>query len=277
MSDLFDYTPPAPKLGMGGHQSAAAMSTTWLTPPHVIDGLGGADSFDLDPCGFPGWRTAKHAICLPDDGLAADWGDDNVWMNSPYGAEGETWLQRLADHGRGVALIFARTETASFHRDVWGRAAGLLFLAGRLHFHYPDGENVAACDGHHVWKERAPKVFSCRLCGVSKTNAGAPSVLCAYGQDDLDRLAACVLPGALTPLRFPRGVMGVALDLTWTEAVAAWIRRQDGPVALADLYRAFRRHPKAKANPNYRAKIRQTLKRGGFARVGPGVYAGALA
>lgn len=102
--------------------------------------------------------------------VAHDWAG-RVWCNPPYGLQAWTWLERLADHGQGTALVFARTETAGFFRTVWRRASALLFLEGRLHFHHPDGT-------------RAP------------ANAGAPSVLVAYGDYDAHRLATCGLPGA---------------------------------------------------------------------------------
>ena len=35
----------------------------------------------------------------------------------------------------GIALIFARTETEGFVREVWGKADAVLFLHGRLNFH----------------------------------------------------------------------------------------------------------------------------------------------
>lgn len=141
--------------GMGGHHSARSKTDTWLTPPHIIEALG---RFDLDPCGFPGWPTADKAICLPDDGLAADW-HGRVWLNPPYGTETWDWLARLAEHGQGTALIFARTETEGFVREVWGKAWAVLFLSGRLYFHKPDGSRASA-------------------------NAGAPSALVAYGDED---------------------------------------------------------------------------------------------
>lgn len=68
---------------MGSHQSHRAQTTTWLTPLNITDALG---EFDLDPCGYPGWPTANDLICLPDDGLAADW-YGRVWLNPPYGRE----------------------------------------------------------------------------------------------------------------------------------------------------------------------------------------------
>jgi hypothetical protein len=240
MNGLFDLPPlPAPvdstRKGIGGHQSAAAATTTWLTPPAILEALG---EFDLDPCAAPAprpWSTARMMNSLADgDGLAMEW-DGRVFLNPPYtAAEIEAWLRKLGDHNRGTALIFARTETGAFTRQVWHRAAGLLFLTGRLHFHHADGTRAAA-------------------------NAGAPSVLCAYGADDMDRLAACDIEGAFVPLRFARFAMVAGLDLSWAQVMREWINRQPGPVSVSDAYRFFARHPKAKRNPNWRAKVRQKL------------------
>ena len=162
---------------MGSHQSARAETTTWLTPPEIIAEFG---PFDLDPCAAPSprpWPTAKRHIELPEDGLAADWGNSFVWLNPPYSFAAWDWLEKLADQGNGMALIFARTETAGFVRTVWQRAHGLLFLHGRLHFHYPDGT-------------RAP------------ANSGAPSVLVAYGTEAMSRLEVSELGTFLPNLRF---------------------------------------------------------------------------
>lgn len=252
--------------GIGGHQSAAAKTTTWLTPPPIIAALGGAESFDLDPCAFPGWATARAGYVLGADdlrasaggprleiadGLGADW-FGRVWLNPPY-TSGEIgdWLAKLAEHGSGAALIFARTETEAFQSQVFERASGLLWLAGRLHFHHPDGTRA-------------------------KANAGAPSVLVAYGQEDLDRLAASDLPGNLAPLRFPRFVVVHALDdapTSWRDVVMAELAKAGGAVSLSDLYRAIARHPKAKEAKHWRPKVRQTLQRAGARRLGPGQWA----
>lgn len=149
--------------------SLPARSETWLTPPEILAALG---TFDLDPCGFPGWQTAQRLVCLPEDGLQAEW-EGRVWLNPPYGREKVwRWLERLADHGHGTALIFARTDTAGFARAVWARADALLFLAGRLNF--------------------------CNTAGVrSRKNPGAPSVLVAYGDRDARTLAGSGLAGTL--------------------------------------------------------------------------------
>lgn len=244
---------PAPRQGIGGHQSAAAATTTWLTPPPILDALG---PFDLDPCAAPAprpWRTAAVMNSeLDGDGLAMEW-DGRVWLNPPYtSADIEAWLQRLGDHNRGTALIFARTETAAFQRQVWGRASGLLFLAGRLHFHHADGMRA-------------------------KANAGAPSVLCAYGQDDMDRLAASSIDGAFVPLRFARfaiigGIAGI--DDSWAEVMAEWLSSRRGTVSVSDAYRHFAQHPKARGRRHWRPQVRKVLARVGQ-RVGRDSYAAA--
>lgn len=165
---------PTAKRAMGSHQSHRMGTDVWLTPPHIIDALG---PFDLDPCAATDrpWDTATHHYTKEDDGLAQQW-EGRVWCNPPYGQQAWTWLERLADHGHGTALVFARTETAGFFRTVWRRASACLFIEGRLHFHHPDGT-------------RAP------------ANAGAPSVLVAYGDHDAHRLAVCGIPGAYVDLR----------------------------------------------------------------------------
>lgn len=250
---------------LGSHHSARAITTTWLTPLPIIDALGGAESFDLDPCAAPlprPWATARRMNAAADaDGLAIDW-EGRIWLNPPYSsAEISRWLRRLADHNRGTALIFARTETQTFVEQVWERATGLLFLHGRLHFHRPIAPAPWVCDVEpHDWEEYAPNAFACRNCGAAKANSGAPSVLCAYGNDDLDRLAASALAGTLVPLRFPRGILVAGLpDVSWAQAMRDWLARQTGPVSVSDAYRYFSGHPKAAGNDNWRAKVRQKI------------------
>lgn len=164
---------------MGGHQSARMGTDIWLTPRHILDALG---PFDLDPCSAPNpslWPTAAEHYTLPTDGLAEPW-HGRVWLNPPYGMRAWRWLGRLAEHGQGTALIFARTETAGFVEQVWGKASGILFLHGRLHFHYPTGERA-------------------------KANSGAPSCLVAYGAHEVDQLTKCGLAGTVVRLKPQEG------------------------------------------------------------------------
>lgn len=147
---------------MGSHQSARMLKDEWLTPPDIIKGLG---SFDLDPCSPVNrpWDTADRHYTIEDDGLMQPW-SGRVWLNPPYGREATAWLDKLGGHGNGIALIFARTETEMFFSQVWDKADALLFLRGRLYFHHVSGEKAAA-------------------------NAGAPSVLIAYGAENVKALA----------------------------------------------------------------------------------------
>ncbi len=240
-------------MSIGKHHSAASQTNCWLTPPFIIEALGGADSFDLDPCSIFNSKipTARAGFSnVFQDGLARPW-FGRVWLNPPYSnPEVGQFMERMADHNHGTALLFARTETQMFFDTIWRRASGLLFLEGRLHFHYPDGRRA-------------------------KANAGAPSVLCAYGADDCDILAAAKLDGQFVPLRLPRSVVMAGLESSWREAVGGWLRKQRGPVKLDDLYRAMADHPKAAKNPNWRAKVRQTLARGAGVRVGEAQWAAA--
>lgn len=167
--------------GMGGHQSASALSSEWATPPHVLTALGGAQSFYLDPCAMVNapWNCAQYAYTIKDNGLSKQW-QGLVYCNPPYGAATGEWLARCADHGNAVALVFARTETEAF-QHVWQGATAILFLQGRLFFHRPDGRRA-------------------------DHNSGAPSVLVAYGVDGAKRLALCGLPGFYFELKHGRAV-----------------------------------------------------------------------
>lgn len=242
----------AGRKGIGGHQSQAAITETWLTPPEVLDALG---PFDLDPCAAPEprpWGTALHHYTFPhQDGLLLPW-HGRVWMNPPYGKAMGTWMSRLAGHGRGTALIFARTETEAFFRWVWEEADAVMFLRGRLHFHRPDGTRA-------------------------KLNGGAPSVLVAYGKDDAERLFDSGLDGAFVGLKRPV-LLHLALQVdppmpSWREAVTEAMRQLGGDATLGQLYDALEGHPRVRANPHWRHKVRQTVARAGMRRVEPGRYA----
>jgi hypothetical protein len=172
---LFQIEKPKPKRrAMGSHQRGSMLSDTWLTPPNLIEALG---PFDLDPCAAPAprpWATAERHIALPDDGLTSEW-SGRVWLNPPYSSEAVKWLRKMVAHGRGTALVFARTETAWFFEAIWREAAAVLFIEGRLYFHRADGIRAHA-------------------------NAGAPSCLVAYGQRDARILSMAGIKGALVKL-----------------------------------------------------------------------------
>lgn len=159
--------------GIGSHQSAKMLKDEWLTPPEIINALG---DFDLDPCSPINrpWNTAKKHFNINDDGLNQNW-EGRVWCNPPYGLEASKWLSKLAEHNNGIALIFARTETKMFFDYVWSNADALLFIEGRLYFHHVDGSKA-------------------------KANAGAPSVLIAYGIENAKTLKNCNIKGKFIQL-----------------------------------------------------------------------------
>ena len=161
------------KNGIGSHQSASMMNDEWLTPPHIIQALG---SFDLDPCApvTRPWDMATNHFTKEDDGLYQEW-SGRVWLNPPYGLEATKWLKKLSEHKNGVALIFARTETKMFFDHVWSKASAILFIEGRLYFHYVDGTRANA-------------------------NSGAPSCLVAYDSSNAEALKNSSIKGQFIQL-----------------------------------------------------------------------------
>jgi hypothetical protein len=137
----------------------------WLTPPNIIKALG---EFDLDPCSpiKRPWSTAKHHYTIEDNGLTKEW-FGRVWLNPPYGNTMNLWLNKMANHGNGIALTFNRSETDQFFRYVWNKADAILFIKGRLRFYHVSGEKGG--------------------------NAGCGSVLIAYGSNNVEALKKCGL------------------------------------------------------------------------------------
>lgn len=144
----------------------------WLTPPELIKSLGG---FDLDPCSPINrpWDTANHHYNELDNGLMQNW-EGRVWCNPPYGNQAALWLEKCALHGNAIALTFARTETNMFFRCVWNKADAVLFIKGRLKFYHVTGEQGGT--------------------------AGSPSVLIAYGKENVKALELSGIKGKLITL-----------------------------------------------------------------------------
>jgi hypothetical protein len=134
------------------------ITNDWWTPPELVQALG---EFDLDPCAGVGQiPLAKRVYTLPQDGLIEPW-KGRVWCNPPYGPNVGQWAERMAQHGNGIMLIFARTETRAW-RGIWEKAHGILLPARRITFLRPDG---------------------------TKAKSGtAPSAFIAYGENNLDAL-----------------------------------------------------------------------------------------
>jgi hypothetical protein len=155
-----------------GNEATVAKTEVWLTPPSIIHALG---EFDLDPCSeeeMP-WQVAKNKYTEKDDGLVQQW-EGRVFMNPPYGPKLNPFLSKLADHGNGIALVFARTETRAFFDSVWPRANAIMFLRRRVKFYRPDG--------------------------TQGKSSGSPSCLIAYGRSNVQALYDSGLDGVIITL-----------------------------------------------------------------------------
>ena len=148
----------------------------WLTPPSIIHALG---QFDLDPCAPVNrhWDTALKHFTEKDDGLTAKW-HGRVWLNPPYGSMTGKFLKRLSDHGNGIALIFARTDTRYFQEYVFGCADAVFFFRGRIRFFRQDG--------------------------IEGGSSAAPSCLIAYGRNNIASIQNSGLRGHLIDIRATR-------------------------------------------------------------------------
>lgn len=144
----------------------------WLTPPEIVRALG---PFDLDPSSPVDrpWDTAARHYTRIDDGLSLPW-SGRVWLNPPYGPQASRWVRRLAEHGNGIALLFARTDTRMYAESIWDHATGILFVRGRINFR--------------------------RIDGSKSHGSGAPSALIAYGLNNYIALEASGIAGKLIQL-----------------------------------------------------------------------------
>lgn len=148
----------------------------WYTPSWVFRALGTV--FDLDPCSPgapPSSVTAKRHLTKADNGLTAEWAG-SVWLNPPFSSK-RPWYERLVEHGNGIALMPARTETHDL-QTYMGAADALLFLRGRIYFER--GHRPGANTG-----------------GVTTTPPFG-IVLCAYGEVMADVLLNSELLGIRT-------------------------------------------------------------------------------
>lgn len=231
--------------GIGGHQLAVMKSDEWLTPPEIIQALG---SFDLDPCApvFRPWPTADHHFTIEDNGLIQQW-YGRVWLNPPYGRYIQKWMQLMATHNNGIALTFARTETQFFHQHVFSVADSIFFFEGRINFYTVAGTRSAQ-------------------------NAGAPSVLIAYGGQNSERISEARLKGRHLPINIIP-VIVVGISPTWKAVVKIAVSRLKGEAHLQEIYDLVERIAPDKVNNNrhFKEKVRQTLQTH-FNRIKKGYY-----
>lgn len=153
---------------LGSHQTTVGKTQSWITPKWIIDKLG---PFDLDPCASlpQPWPCARDSFYT--NGLLNQW-FGRVWLNPPFDRyEVDLWVDKMAKHQSGIALLHVRTE-AEWFEPVWRNAHAILFLADRLYFHHPDGTRA-------------------------KANSGAPACLIAFSEYDRQRLQQSGIQGYL--------------------------------------------------------------------------------
>lgn len=146
-------------------------SDEWYTPKWIIDELG---PFDLDPC-FPKVRpydTAKIHWTKEQDGLLMPWGkteDVRVWLNPPYSRSLlRQFVERLAQHGNGIALLVNRTDNLLFQEVIFPTADSMLFMRHRVRFLRPDGSKGSPFFGSCLiaWGKRNDEVLrNCEIEG----------------------------------------------------------------------------------------------------------------
>ena len=140
----------------------------WYTPKELIDSLG---KFDLDPCApvNPLWRTADIMYNKNDDGLSKEW-VGRVWLNPPYSRPLiEQFINRMAEHGNGIALLYNRCDSKMFQEVIFKKATGMIFMRNRIKFYHPDG--------------------------TRGNSPGCGSVLISFGEGNAEILNSCDIKG----------------------------------------------------------------------------------
>lgn len=150
-------------------QSHEGATNVWLTPGWVIDLI---RPFELDPCAADPrpFDIAPFNFTEAEDGLTRSWDDETghrpfVFCNPPYGPHTGKWLDRMADHDHGIALVFARTETRAMQAAL--RAAKAVFFFSK---------RITFLQGTPPFDP-------------GPTSGGAPSCLLAYGPEAFSRIS----------------------------------------------------------------------------------------
>lgn len=150
-------------------------SEDWCTPPEIVKALG---VFNLDPCASHYQTTpfAPEQWFIEDNAHSKEWDvSKRIWMNPPYGRKAPQFIEKLSEHGNGIALIFARVDTKVWHDIIFKEADAVFFFKGRLKFYKMDGTPGDA--------------------------AGAPSALVAFGTNNVKAIEDAGFTGQLIKLK----------------------------------------------------------------------------
>lgn len=102
-------------------------------------------------------------------------GGERIWLNPPY-SKPLIWqfVEKLAEHGNGIALLFNRCDSNKFQDIIFTKATGMMFLRNRIKFFRPDG--------------------------TRGDSPGCGSVLIAFGRENAEILRNCSLQGKYVEL-----------------------------------------------------------------------------
>jgi hypothetical protein len=84
------------------------------------------------------------------------------------------FVEKLAEHGNGIALLFNRCDSNKFQDIIFTKATGMMFLRNRIKFFRPDG--------------------------TRGDSPGCGSVLIAFGRENAEILRNCSLQGKYVEL-----------------------------------------------------------------------------
>lgn len=147
-------------------------SDDWGTPWEIVHSLG---EFDLDPCASNENHKAPDFYTKDEDGLAQPW-HGRVWCNPPYSQPAlYQFCEKMAEHGNGILLIFARTGNKVWQEIIFPKATAVLFLRKRIQFIDNEGNRGGA--------------------------AGCDSALIAFGWENVAALERCGIEGKLVILK----------------------------------------------------------------------------
>lgn len=258
---------------LGSHQTPVGKSDERFTPPKLWRPLG-FFATDAATSKVRPWNIgALRNVTLEEDSLSMDWREfGETWLNPPFNRfMVGSFVRKMCTHNRGVMLLHHRHDT-QWWQPIGDTAILTLEVAGRIIFHKADG-SLATID------DPKSKHFG------KAANSGAPVTLIAFGMEAADRLAAVArradfdgrelvwpadgIPGGIRLIRFPRGVLVIALeDGSWREVVHDFLKAKSGPVSVEDVWRALRDHAKARGRKFAREQIRKVLQLGAGKRVG---------